>query len=45
MLVKGDQLGCSLGTVFSVQLKNPDCEPVCHALRKYSAKKAEFIDE
>lgn len=44
VLVKGDKLGCSKSTTFSISLKDPNCTPVCHTLRNYSKVKSEFID-
>ena len=42
-LQTSDGLGSSLSTVFEVELI-PGATPVCHALRKYSRVKSEFID-
>jgi hypothetical protein len=43
-LQTSDGLGSSLSTIFEVELI-PDAKPVCHALRKYSRVKSEFIDQ
>ena len=41
---KSDQLGLSKNTIFSIKLKDPQCKPVQHSVRKCSKIKQDFID-
>ena len=42
---KSDPIGSSKSTQFEVTLVDEFCKPVCHALRKLSSIKREYVDK